>query len=742
MKGWERWVRLARDGVLLTLIAAVPIMIDARIVVGAGPQSKFYLFEFGTLLALILTLPLFVARSRRITITCLQAAALAMLVYAVFRAAIDPLRDYAFNAGMQTISWLLFALLVGSMIHAWRDARRLLLALAITQTVPVLYAAIETFGVDIYFTFFRGEPGVRWTNPRVGEDRALIWTSMGNPNYYAAYAGPLLIWLLGLSTLLRTLWGRALALLFASVVVYTLIFSYARGVWVSLAATGLVLGATFVYLFITRQQGLQAFLRRYGWRCAVGAAAILALVGGLYVAEGIRGGGPLHAIGKRFHDGLSLRDASLRARPLMWTGALRMWRDAPVVGQGHGRYGPLFLQSLYNVSQETESERVHRITRQLSTVWSDHAHNEYVQYLAEIGLIGYGLFLLILISAFWTSFASLRDKRRTWPERAILTSAFAVTLFIASHCVFDFPLRLPASAMMFGLALGVIIGLTKQDARFTLKAPLLLRLPIAIILMVVALAGQTLVIQHFVASHLMTQGMRNNDIAIGIREPAAQRARLQLARDYLSRALELYPNYGEALFQLGRCQLYLHNHLSAGRVDYRRLARANLEKAEETFALPDVYLILGLLNLELFNFEPAQRQANILLMVNPELKQAQYLAGMVNLRLNRPDEALRHLRLEVRNDPGNDEAWWMIGLIYEDHLNAPEAAADAYERSLRQRPGVIRRYERLARLYADSLSDLDNALRHARTALRLAEGHAPEIVNQMRALVREIEDRG
>lgn len=67
-----------------------------------------------------------------------------------------------------------------------------------------------------------------------------------------------------------------------------------------------------------------------------------------------------------------------------WTAAIRMWRDAPVVGQGIGQFR--FLYGDYR-----DASHGYRVAP---------AHNAFVSLLAETGLVGLALYVLWLVSVF------------------------------------------------------------------------------------------------------------------------------------------------------------------------------------------------------------------------------------------------------------------------------------------------------------------------------------------------------
>jgi len=75
----------------------------------------------------------------------------------------------------------------------------------------------------------------------------------------------------------------------------------------------------------------------------------------------------------------------------LWTVALRVWRDHPVLGVGHNNF--TFQEQRY-VRQPGQLTAVSLISEKPHVV-----HNVYLQALAELGVVGLGLLLLVLASS-------------------------------------------------------------------------------------------------------------------------------------------------------------------------------------------------------------------------------------------------------------------------------------------------------------------------------------------------------
>ena len=129
-----------------------------------------------------------------------------------------------------------------------------------------------------------------------------------------------------------------------------------------------------------------------------------------------------------------------------WANSLAMFRDFPVFGTGLGT----FKYAYFLYGRESG--------------WVSHAHNEYVESLADMGLPAFvALFALLAFLAF--SLLRMWIVRRH-PEvkpavLGVLTALFAA----AFHSFFDFSLRVPANAFLFLalLALGLKLVTYKRD---------------------------------------------------------------------------------------------------------------------------------------------------------------------------------------------------------------------------------------------------------------------------------------
>ncbi len=131
----------------------------------------------------------------------------------------------------------------------------------------------------------------------------------------------------------------------------------------------------------------------------------------------------------------------------VWKTALRLWQTDPIVGAGAGTF--------------TNASRQLRL--QTDAIDDICAHNDWVQGLAELGLVGAGLGLCVVVLHFaagWRAFgAASRRKSRGEGDglrAAIQAGALAALAACAAHSFFDFNMQVPANMLLLALVLGLL----------------------------------------------------------------------------------------------------------------------------------------------------------------------------------------------------------------------------------------------------------------------------------------------
>ncbi|GAK57161.1 hypothetical protein U27_04126 [Candidatus Vecturithrix granuli] len=130
---------------------------------------------------------------------------------------------------------------------------------------------------------------------------------------------------------------------------------------------------------------------------------------------------------------------SLHLRWELWRSALRIFQDYPIVGSGLGAYS--HLGSRYRTF--------------LSDLHFMYPENEYLQLLAETGLIGFTLFLLFGVIFFFRVVAIWRRRRSRWVI-AIVAGGLSAMVSVLCHSATDFNLHIPSNALLFSVIAALI----------------------------------------------------------------------------------------------------------------------------------------------------------------------------------------------------------------------------------------------------------------------------------------------
>jgi O-antigen ligase len=208
----------------------------------------------------------------------------------------------------------------------------------------------------------------------------------------------------------------------AIAIVAALFFTRSRSAAVGLAA-GLV---AVVFMLVGKKQ-----------RSGVVLVAVLLAIGGALAVQHLRVSG---VMGDRAH--------SIRARlDHEWPYALKLFFDKPVAGHGDGAYSMLAGQMAR--AEQLEDPAI------LSTdegYWEAHAHNEFLEMLADLGLVGMFAFgaAIVLTMVYALRFCErLRDDPGRQMERwLVIGLAGALVAIVFEECS-DVALRKPGLPPIF-----------------------------------------------------------------------------------------------------------------------------------------------------------------------------------------------------------------------------------------------------------------------------------------------------
>lgn len=203
------------------------------------------------------------------------------------------------------------------------------------------------------------------------------------------------------------------------IMVLSVVFSFSRGGVLSVA---FALIALSILTFLK--------VRRKSWGVVIASLAALAVGFGLWIGVG--------TLVYRFQQMGHSKFVQKSERTMIWTDTVSLLRANPILGTGLGTYG----------------QALRPFQTKLVNMHIDHAHNDYLEFASETGLIG---FCLLFIPIFYLLvrmiIAFLKSHRRY--RSAILLGCIGSTFGILIHSLMDFNLHIPANAIIFAIILGI-----------------------------------------------------------------------------------------------------------------------------------------------------------------------------------------------------------------------------------------------------------------------------------------------
>jgi O-antigen ligase len=145
--------------------------------------------------------------------------------------------------------------------------------------------------------------------------------------------------------------------------------------------------------------------------------------------------------------------AGLTGRPSLWAAALRIFADHPVSGTGPGSF-----TRVYQAYQPSLLELPLQ-SRPIGTL--PHAHNIFLNALAELGVFGPLCIALLLGSGLWIAYRVWREQPPSRPEAGLALGLLAT---IAAVCLQELTesgtiFRMGTQNVFFWVFLGLVVGL-------------------------------------------------------------------------------------------------------------------------------------------------------------------------------------------------------------------------------------------------------------------------------------------
>jgi O-antigen ligase/tetratricopeptide (TPR) repeat protein len=393
-----------------------------------------------------------------------------------------------------------------------------------------------------------------------------------------------------------------------------------------------------------------------------------------------------------------VRYTSVQHRRAIWLNTLAMARDAPLLGVGLGNHEVVYPAYAWSAAPD----RIFGEKAQL-----DHAHNDYLQAFAELGLVGAGLFTWLLVTL-WRTLRRLWLREAAADRRALVLGVGLGLAGLLVDAAFSFPLQQALPPLVAAAYLAVLAALLTRfgwdagawrlfDASAGLRRVVP---PVAAAVVLAVLAGTAW-------SH--ARWLRADRHALRMAR-AERRGEWPVALAEARAAHDLDPGRREPLLVIGQA------HLAAGRPG---LALPPLRELLVT--RPHDMTALGNLGLALSARGEGTAAADAfgrVLRIQPRDARAHSELGHLLEQQGRRKEALEAYRLAARYDGRNASylhQWGVAAL----QAGFPEEAVHALGRAVQQDPSRAASHKALGVVLFEVLGRRAEGEPHLRRALLL-----------------------
>ncbi len=450
-------------------------------------------------------------------------------VYFVLGASSVLTSDYAY-AGIDRLLRLgayftLFFLCV-NFLRDRKDVERIMWGVVVSGAIVSVYGIVQYSGHGFLFPM-EGESFRLNYEPR-------SFSTLGHPNLFGGFTVIAIFMCLGLFLGCergQNVWRRLFLGGAMGIMVIALLMSKSRGAWIGFACG---LGSVML-------MNVGWIIRRI-WALAAGGVVLAAL---LYFALP-------DWVGERLISG-----AAVRSRLVMWDGALEMVGDSPLFGKGIGLFRVYFPEYrgndywLKGVDQNV-----------------GHAHNEFLEVMSEMGILGLGAFLGIL-ALFFVQVKRFMETSQDRKATLLVVSLSAGMIGTLTHSLVSVGMRFTSTGTFFYLSMGLAMALmaVKFDWN-SIKLPQVGRLAVGLCAAAVLSVSMYKDVRASLSEIFLLNG--KFEMADG---------RLLESQKELKRAAELNEHNLKALYKLGAVHIGLRDFDSALDV-YERLGKLAPNYAE------------------------------------------------------------------------------------------------------------------------------------------------------------------
>ncbi|MFW6190819.1 MAG: O-antigen ligase family protein, partial [Candidatus Bipolaricaulota bacterium] len=579
-----------------------------------GYTKTIYTYIYVSFLFLLWAVELILKEKLTLALTELSVPVALLLVSGLLSLKNAPSKGAVLQSLGLLVYFYLIYLLVANTVQTKREGEYLLIALITSGVGATIYGVLQFYGV------------VRGVHGYSGGAGNII-SVMGNRNYLGGFVAYLFVPAFALvissrSKLIKLYLSLALGSFF-----FLLFPIGSRGSWLALT-----LGGLFFVFSLLYYRPLSGFRRK---DALVALTVTLVILVAVYLIAptpnplsfnlGLPSSDQLREPWRILTGFVDRLEQELveegGARIEDWKIGLKMLKDHPFVGIGLGNYKIKFLEYRAKLLSSPQGEGFGGYISR-----GAQAHNEYVQFTAELGAVGV---TAIIIGLLILMANVLRRVLRTQedPNRLLGFALIAGLLGFLLHSAVSFPAHLPASSFAFVTFLGLINSRIFGERQLKVSLRGLTRYVVFAVLAALVLAVSVFAYRDWRANVLRGQGQTQMD-----------RGNFYLAKESFRRSLSLDFQPRQTYYYLGLTERQLGNNEEA--LKYFERSRGQFEPYQ-------LFLHLGSLYLNQGKLDKAEEDFKAILSMDPKREhqiEATYYLSLITIRRGNIGEAEEHLK--------------------------------------------------------------------------------------------------
>jgi len=539
------------------------------------------------------------------------------------------------------LSYILIFFLITNNLDKKANINSFIQLFFIVSSLVSIYTIMQYYGFDPYLSDFHS-----------------LTSTIGQKNWISNYLAMIFPIVFSYFLLEQTKKNRILYFFLLSILYITLMICQSRGIWISISFT-LILAIYIIFKF----KLFKIFQENKRW-------LILLLISFLIITAIYSTDNPLNksaiTVPQRALSTFDKQDPSINTRILIWKNTLQMIQDNSILGSGIGTFKMNYL--------DYQAEFLKNDTSYIKySGKAREAHNEYLQIWAELGIIGLGIFLLIIF-VFYNSVWKFLKKEKDIKNKLVSWGlALGITCYLF-HSLFTFPLHVPALGSTFFIILGLTVVYIKDFNLSKIKKEINTnnsRLKVVLnilVLLLMIVAINCLVIKPYIAELYYFKGMRYY-VDSNYRE----------ALPNLDYAVQLDPYNGRILHAFGTTYYHLNNQSKAEDI---------LQKAKKYITDRNTFRNLGLSYMQSDRYQEAEKELKHAIYLDPKFTKAYVDLAYLYAKQEEYDKAIVEWKKILEIEPDFYEEYnvlYFMGLAYQKK-QMPDKALEYFVQALQLAP--------------------------------------------------------